>query len=527
MNNIFIYIGDDILDVSPKTVVALTYQTGGVGDIRGRTISRTNGFNVDKTENNIRIFGHANEIKSSSLIPYRRIVCRILIDGIQVLKGYAYIKETKETFNVSVYENVIDFYSRIDGLTLRDIDFGDTGITWNASYIDSVRAATSGFVSPVIQYGQIDASLANAEIGSVYLPSVYFHTIVTALFTNAGYTISGDILTDDNYLNLIVPYSYNDWPGTSITMNLVMPDVKQHDFIKNFLMMFGLILVENNGDIEIKSFESLLTNRADSYDWTEKRNTAISDKIEYIFGGYAQKNYFSWADVISREDASFTYTNNGFLEIDNENIDAESDIFSSVFGIGEDGFDANNAADVINGCTIPVWTSGIPTAYPETQPFDEEPVARLALVRTRVSGEPAVLFNSNSRTDYLVGYFSNLSPTFKTLRWDDASASTEGLISIYYNKLQSSISRAKMIERYYSLSLVDIATIRMYNLVYDDSDYFYIHKIDNFVVGKLTKVILFKIEGYPIAHDPITYSLLPGVGEVIFTGLRPSVFVLS
>lgn len=526
MNNITIYIGDDLLDVSPKTKVALTYQTGGVGDIRSRTVSRTNSFQVDKTENNVRIFGFASDVKSSTVIPYRRINSRILIDGLQVLSGYAYLKETSDTFEISIYETVIDFYTRIDGLTLRDLDFGDTPITWNAAYIDSTRNATSGIVSPVIQYGQIDSTLANAEIGDIYLPSVYLHTIIAAIFDNAGYTISGDILTDENYLSVIMPYSWNDWPGTSFTMAMIMPEVSQVDTIKNFLMMFGLILVENNGDIQIKSFEFILTNVADAYDWTEKRHTGVADKITYIFPGYAQKNYFRWADVTSREDASFTYSNSGFLEIDNENISTETEIFTSEFGIGEDGFDGNSSLDVVNGCVIPVWTS-IPTNYPETEPFDEEPVARLALVRARVSGEPAFLYDGNSRTDYLVGYFSNQSPTNKTLRWDDADASTDGLLSVNYDKLQATISRAKMLERFYNLSLVDVSSLVIYNLIYDDGDYFYIHKIDNFVTGKLTKVILLKIEGYEIDHDPVTYMLTPGTGEVIFEGFRPLVSILT
>ena len=480
--------------------MAFTYQTGGIGDIRARFVSHTNEFQVDKTENNTKIFGYADNVKTTSSIPYRRGTAKILIDGLQVLKGFAFLRESSSTFRISVFEQTIDFFSLIKDIPLTDLDFGDSPVTWDAAYIDSVRAASSGIVSAVIQYGNIDSLLATPEIGDFHLPSVYYKTVFDAIFENAGFTKSGNVLTDNKYTQLILPYQAIEWPGSSFTMDQLMPDLTQDQFIRHFSMGFGAMFRESDGDIQIRQFEELINDRLNAVNWTDKRATNLPDRIVYGFSNYAQRNIFNYAnDLLS-----------GSIDIDNENLEPETTIYQSEFNATTNNdFDLGNGSYLLRGDVIPIWdtpsigTGGttVITDFPPTQAFDNDPEPTLALVRSKYTPEPAILFDGNSRTNYLVGYFNNtdggLPENQTTLAWDQTSSLSPfagiGLLNLYYPSLQDRISRAKTIERYYYLTLLDIAQLDLFRLVYDDGAYYFINRIVNFVPGKVTKVELFKV----------------------------------
>ena len=482
---ILIYIDDLLLDLSVKTSVSFTYQTGGIGDIRSRFVSHTNEFRVDKTETNTKIFGYADNVKSTSDIPYRKSTCKILINGLQVIKGYAFLRETTDTFRVSVFETTVDFFSVIEGIPLSQLDFNDSPVTWSATYIDGRRASTSNLVAPAIQYGQLDPTLVNAEIGDVYLPSVYYHTIISAIFENAGYTKTGDVFSLPKYTSLILAYSKETWPGTTFTMDEIMPeDITQDEFIKHFSMAFGAIFRERDGVITVKLFEEIINDRLNAQDWTAKRATNIADRIVYGFSNYGQNNNFRNADVNGAT---------GVLLIDNENLELNVDIYESPFArVYADSFIANDNGDIVNGAIIPVWFRAgwtPPTLYPPDEDFFNEPIPRILAVRARIAPEPAILYDGNSRTDYLVGSYDSAFGNV-SVAWQ---ADGRGFLEIYYASLQDRISRAKTIERYYNLSLLDIAQLDLFKLVYDDGAYYFINRIVNFVPGKVTKVELFKV----------------------------------
>lgn len=450
-------------------------------------MSHTNEFQVDKTETNTKIFGYSDNVKSTSDKAYRKATAKIFIDNIPVINGFAFLRESSGTFRISVFETTVDFFSLVEGVQLSELDFGDSPVTWDAAYIDSIRNSSNNLVAPAINYGQIDTSLVNAEIGDIYLPSIYYKNIVDAIFANAGYTKSGDVFSNSKYTSLILPYSKGSWPSTSFTMDQIMPDLTQDQFIKHFSMAFGAIFREKDGDITVKLFEEIINDRLNAVDWTAKRATNIVDRIVYGFNNYGQNNNFrnQHDDLISGD---------GAVLIDNENLELNVDIYTSPFsGVYADSFPANDNGDVVNGAIVPIWYRAglvVPTQYPPDEDFFRDPQPRILQVRSRIAPEPAILYNGNSRTDYLVGSF-NSSFGNVSVAWD--SGFDKGFLELFYPSLQDRISRAKTIERYYHLTLLDIAQLDLFKLVYDDGGYYFINRIVNFVPGKVTKVELFKV----------------------------------
>lgn len=494
MNKLQIYIGGKLIDLSKNTLVSFTYQSAVLGDIRSRQVSHTNNFKVPKSPINKRVYDFAHVVTANSLAPYRRQTALVLLNGLVMLQGVSFLQEASDNYSISIFEDVIDFYDAIKDLSLNDLDFGDSPITWDAAYIDSRRAAVSGLVAPAINYGQINSALVNAEIGDFYPPSIYYKDVLEEIFSDAGYTITfpANVLTKLD--KMIIAYSRSDWQGDTFTMNDILPEMSQTDFVKHYLMHFGQVLTYEGSAITSLGFEEILTNKVDAIDWTLKRAKTDNEKI--TFGvEYAQNNYFRYFD-----DTFNQYRGN--LVVDNTNLNASMNIYESIFGItdSESGlqsneFRANDNNDLVYGATVNIWDS---PATAISYEFDEEPRPIVLLIRDKIAAEPAILYDGNSRSDYKVGYWLNRAAdqtglTDESMRWRGVAPETTAFLDVHYPAFESSLNRAKTIDRSYYLTMLDIATLDLTKLIFDENVYYYINKIPSFVPGRITKVQLFKV----------------------------------
>jgi len=208
MNNTLIYIGDDLLDLDPSTLVTITIQAINAGDLKTRNVSYTNQFKVRATENNCRIFGYVNTEWSRSSTPYQYNDCKVVQNGIETLPEALCIVNKYEGgyFVLNIYEDLFDIFAYLEGKKIKDIDpIADSA--WNAAYMDSVRNATSGIMAAIVQWGYSATDIFDAEF---FLPSFYYHTFIREILGETGLTLSGNILSDAWFTDLVIPF-----PGDS------------------------------------------------------------------------------------------------------------------------------------------------------------------------------------------------------------------------------------------------------------------------------------------------------------------------
>jgi hypothetical protein len=71
--------------------------------------------------------------------------------------------------------------------------------------------------------------------------------------------------------------------------------------------------------------------------------------------------------------------------------------------------------------------------------------------------------------------------------------SWQSFLDANYSHLEYALQHAKVITRYYELTVLDIAGLDLMRLVYDDGAYFLINRVVDFRPGLTTKVELFKV----------------------------------
>lgn len=484
-------VNDEFIDLS-DAAIATSFQNGSIGDLATRNVSYSNAFKVPKSEKNRRIFGFADLTGSRYEQPYVKLPAIVLQNGIQIIKGTVVIRDAEEFFNINVYEILNEVFTSLGEKLLSELDFGDTPITWNAAFVDSKRNASSGLVAPVIQYGQIDTGPTPPAIGTYPLPSIYAKDVFEQIFEEAGYSLIGNFLSEDPYFSkLILAYSRPDFPGVNFTKAQILPDTRQVDFIKEITVMFGLKYTAVNDyttgplTIDVRPQQSILQDRVRYVDWTRKRSVESVDLVRFAFENFAQENTF---------DENLNYS----ISVPNENISSEPrNIYTKkAFPADADTYNVNDGASTMQGAQINLWDT-LPAGYPPTTPFDNVNKLRFLLVRAAYTAgpvfEPAFLYDGNSRSDYLVGFYDNFVAAlgYKTLLWRNSQS--KGLLDLYYAALETALVKCKVVARKYYLTEMDIHNLDLTKLVFDSGDWLLINKLESFVPGQLTRAELLKI----------------------------------
>ena len=120
-----IYINGNLVELDNKVSFTQTKQVNDIANITNRNSNFTQTIKAPRTANNRRTFEGAFNVGSTADIPYQRAVCNV-IDANSgqhlIYNGWAVlIESTNDTYNFTVYDGIIDFYKKIEKLTINDL----------------------------------------------------------------------------------------------------------------------------------------------------------------------------------------------------------------------------------------------------------------------------------------------------------------------------------------------------------------------------------------------------------------------
>ena len=195
-----------------------------------------------------------------------------------------------------------------------------------------------------------------------------------------------------------------------------LPDIKQWDFIKACMAMFGLAFQIGPETLRIVAQDELLSNTEASYDWTRKMdmNPDRAPEISYTLNGWAQANFIKF-----QEDTALSFEPNAQLTVEDSTIKEERDFFELPFAASQ-GSNAEHYA-IKDG---------------KAEEVDIEPR----------------IFKLEGDTTHVL--------TFDETLWG------EGLIKTYYTSLQAAVRKPILLTAHFRLSDIDLAQLNMTRTVY-------------------------------------------------------------
>jgi hypothetical protein len=222
MDQLQLYLNDQLVDLSNNSPIALTFQINDLGEVKNQQGNTSNQFKLPLTQRNRQILGFPDDIAFTTDLPYQKYQAKLIQDGLEIIPyGIGELNGIdQDTANITILSGNVDFFDAIDG---KLYDMGDSTSQWS-NYgqnlvwkpydhvwdLDNVVGSqnkTDGWIWPVIDYGLItDDFSAPIDVHNMR-PGFFIKTAIDLLLQSAGYRGTGSLLVDPLYPLMIAQFS--------------------------------------------------------------------------------------------------------------------------------------------------------------------------------------------------------------------------------------------------------------------------------------------------------------------------------
>lgn len=204
-----------LLDISPDANLPVTFSIIDISqpDKRGGTRSKT--LELPGTKANNIVFNHIFEIDSDGTFnPNINADCIIYQDSVEILSGSFQLLQVNRNFDTITYEcavlgRVTNIYTVFGNKNLNDLNLSE----FNHNYTQANQSASwtldsdNGYIYPLIDYGETDASEQTIwQVNQLY-PAVYVKTLIDKIFALAGFTYNSSFFNSSFFKKLIIPFN--------------------------------------------------------------------------------------------------------------------------------------------------------------------------------------------------------------------------------------------------------------------------------------------------------------------------------
>jgi hypothetical protein len=404
--------------------------------------------------------------------------------------GNALLQETR--YNIDLFrENFASAYANLlnTNLVVPDVS---TPIEWTSPVFSSIQILQQGTYSFNLTGAegitfrlQVFTALNEVIINNTFQNSVIFNAnqgdIVRVL---AVVTTGANQLTPIGLDGVSVDFNFID--GYAVNFEEIFIDFKVSDFIREIVIRFGLTPYKDKyrNHIRFLTLNELLQNE-EIDNWKDKFNRKLSEK--YTFGNYAKRNNFKYR---YNDDGGNFF--DGFIEIENENLPEEVNLFQSRIYAPEtqQRFMVND-----NYRVYKIW---------EREIKDDETVNYKDL-------DNRFYFQRSEKRILNIQLISELTATeadsYFFFKESYFRIGFNECINDFYSSIKTIFDKSKLVTIEAYLKPVEFASLDLSRLIYIPqlSSYYLINRASNFVKNKPTKIELIEVDYItPIDDQTIT-----------------------
>jgi hypothetical protein len=222
MNQIQLFINDQLVDLSDDSPIALTFQINNLAEVQNQQGNTSNQFNLPLTQRNRIILGFPDDVAFCTNLPYQKYEAKIVQDGMEIVPyGICELSGiNQDTASVTILSGNVDFFDAIGG---KLSDMGDSTSIWSNYGQDLVwqkydhiwdltnaagsQQKTDGWIYPVIDYGLFTEDFTQPIDVHNLRPGFFIKTAIDLLLQSSGYTSSGSLLGNPLYPLMIAQFS--------------------------------------------------------------------------------------------------------------------------------------------------------------------------------------------------------------------------------------------------------------------------------------------------------------------------------
>lgn len=189
----------DLLDNEIKIAKSVVL----ISEINTRLGDFSYSFSVAKTEKMMDFFGFLYDARTETKkIKYE---ASLYVGLSEFATGFLIVEAiVNNEINCRFYSGNTNAFEKLSDLSLKDLDYSGIEIFWNINDIDLSQNFNylDGYFWLFANYGQhSQRRLFNSLTLLDFRPALFYHFLVKEIFTKAGYSVEGDLLSDSNFCN--------------------------------------------------------------------------------------------------------------------------------------------------------------------------------------------------------------------------------------------------------------------------------------------------------------------------------------
>lgn len=286
-----LYINGELVDMSEDTKITLNYKSNIFGDISKITASNSLTINIPKNTRNRRIFNNPTAPAFESPFRYSRHTCRYEQDGIELLKGYAVLLSSADTYEIALYWGVLTAYQTwVDANpTLQEID-KTSAVQWNSN---STTADYDTFLSSGYGFAHYDMrakysfGILGTTARSIH-PSASVRWVINAFAQKNNITLNFPLRIADDLRRLVMPCTTMNageryWAESKLTATA---QISPYSLLGGSFIRALDIVAPDYIETEEHIFNTATGNVTVTY-----FSTAGADKVRFTFKDFTANRY--------------------------------------------------------------------------------------------------------------------------------------------------------------------------------------------------------------------------------------------
>ncbi len=194
-----------IIEIEP-TAISHTLQVNDLAEIKNRNANYTNRFSIPPTPANVHALEQLGIPGNTSRIQYRKPAAKLIDNSIELISnGYAVISAFKGNYEAFIYSGNKSLTEILEGKKLNELDYSYLNHDLNLESFKASFENTSGYIHALAKY-------VKSESFSIYVGfeydlnpgAIFISSLWNKIFTEAGFTYSGDIFTSEKFINTVI-----------------------------------------------------------------------------------------------------------------------------------------------------------------------------------------------------------------------------------------------------------------------------------------------------------------------------------
>lgn len=296
MNQLQLYLNDQLVDLADDSPVALTFQINNLAEVRNQQGHTSNQFKLPLTQRNRQILGYPDDVAFTTGLPYDNYQAKIVQDGLEIIPyGMAVLNDVEQDgANITVLSGNVDFFDNLDA---KIYDMGDSTTpvgkqnvfrpyehTWNLHCVVYSQQKTEGWIWPVVDYGKIAPDFVNnPQVDVRYLrPGFFLKTAIELFVKTSGYRINPNsfLLKQPLYDKLIVQFANDTFEHGGNTQN--KPDEYGITaFVANQQTINHLNVHDNTGILNFANITADQHSQFDGLTYRSKNITTVNVAVRF------------------------------------------------------------------------------------------------------------------------------------------------------------------------------------------------------------------------------------------------------